>query len=278
MTMTPTIPPTTRPAALSLAVAAALLAARPTAAFDDGPAAPTGEVASSSPASLEETKVLMGKWIETQQIIAKERTDWQQGKEILAGRIKLVGDEIAALEAKIAAAKASLTETQAKRDELVAEGERLKATTSTLAESVAAMESDVRGLLASTPDPVLATVRPIADRMPTAQTVKEVSAAERFQNVLGILNELAKANNDIAVRYETHTLSDGRTAEVQAIYLGLAQAYFVSATGEAGIGRPTPRGWTWQESKAIGRDVLTALEIIQGKHTPAFVPVPVTIR
>jgi hypothetical protein len=40
-------------------------------------------------------------------------------------------------------------------------------------------------------------------------TTTRISAAERFQNVLGILNELNKANNEITVDYEVHTLSDG---------------------------------------------------------------------
>jgi hypothetical protein len=53
----------------------------------------------------------------------------------------------------------------------------------------------------------------------------------------------------------------------------------VSARGEAGIGRPTLQGWTWRPGdKALASDVALALEIIQGKHTPAFVPLPVTIQ
>ena len=40
--------------------------------------------------TLEETRLSMSKWIETQQIISKERNDWQQGKEILNSRLELV--------------------------------------------------------------------------------------------------------------------------------------------------------------------------------------------
>ena len=62
------------------------------------------------------------------------------------------------------------------------------------------------------------------------------------------------------------------------IYVGLAQAYYVSAKGEAGIGRPSEDGWKWEPSKAIAADVLQAIEIIQGKHSPAFVPLPVKLQ
>ena len=52
----------------------------------------------------------MGKWIETQQIISKERKDWQQGKEILLGRLELVKQEVATLEEKIKQAETSVAE------------------------------------------------------------------------------------------------------------------------------------------------------------------------
>jgi Protein of unknown function (DUF3450) len=74
-----------------------------------------------------------------------------------------------------------------------------------------------------------------------------------------------------------HTLADGKPAEVKVIYVGLAQAYYVSASGEAGIGRPSPEGWQWEPSKAIADDVSNALEILQGKQSPAFVPLPVKL-
>jgi hypothetical protein len=114
--------------------------------------------------------------------------------------------------------------------------------------------------------------------MPEDAAKTRVSAAERFQNVLGILNELNKANNDISVNVEVRDLGDGKKSEVQAIYIGLTQAYYISARGEAGIGRPTPDGWKWEPSKAISREVLAALEIIQGKQSPAFVPLPVKLK
>ncbi len=97
-------------------------------------------------------------------------------------------------------------------------------------------------------------------------------------NVLGILNEVNKANGEITVTFEVRELAGGKPSEVRVLYVGLAQAYYVSASGEAGIGRPSPAGWVWEPSKAVANDVLTALEIVQGKHTPAFVPLPVKFQ
>jgi hypothetical protein len=75
-----------------------------------------------------------------------------------------------------------------------------------------------------------------------------------------------------------HTLAGGKPSEVKAIYVGLAQAYYVGSNGEAGIGRPRAEGWQWEPSNAIATDVLTTLEIVQGTHSPAFVPLPVKLQ
>jgi hypothetical protein len=240
-----------------------------------------GSAAGSAPKqgpTLEETRISMDKWLETQQILSKERNEWQQGKEILLGRLDLVRTEVTALEQKIAEARSSVAESEKKRAELQAENDKLAATGKQLADTVTRLEGEVRRLFPSVPEPIQQKLQPLVQRIPEDPANTRASVAERFQNVLGILNELNRANGEIAVNYEVRTLADGRPSEVRALYVGLAQAYYVSASGEAGIGRPTSEGWKWEPSKAVANDVLTALEILQGKHTPAFVPLPVRIQ
>lgn len=228
--------------------------------------------------SLEETRLTLTKWIETQQIISKERNDWQQGKEILQGRIELVGKEVGVLNEKISQSEAAVVESNTKRDQLIAENDLLKSSTTQLANAVTVMEEQVRKLSKLMPEPVSARLVPLLQRIPTDPENTRVSTAERFQNVLGILTELNKVNSEIAVTYEIRTLSDGSSSEVQVLYVGLAQAYFISPRGEAGIGRPTEDGWKWEPAPATSDAILMALEIIQGKHTPSFVPLPMKIQ
>lgn len=239
-----------------------------------------GDGATSQPGgpTLDETRMVLGKWIETQQIIAKERNEWQQGREILVGRLELVKKEFSTLEEKIAQAQKSVDESDAKRRELEAQNLQLKATGDQLASAVTTVEGEIRRLFASLPEPTREKLQPLFQRIPEDAETTHVSIAERFQNVLGILNELNKENNEITVGYEVRNLADGKPAEVRTMYIGLAQAYYVSAGGEAGIGRPSEAGWKWEPSKAIANDVLTAFDIIQGKHTPAFVPLPVNLQ
>lgn len=235
-------------------------------------------VSSAPPASIEATRVALGKYIETQQIISKERKEWQQGKEILQARVELVQGEIATLREKIKAAENSMTEAEKRKAELFAQNDQLKTSATQLAETVAMYEAEIRKLHKQLPEPLQQKLVKLYERIPEDPTKTRVSIAERYQNVLGILNEVNKANTEITVVYEVRNLSDGKPAEVRTMYVGLAQAYFVSARGEAGIGRPSATGWQWETANQQAPQVLLALEVLQNKHSPAFVPLPMKLQ
>ena len=57
-----------------------------------------------------------------------------------------------------------------------------------------------------------------------------MTIAERYQNVVGVLNEVNKFNQDIHVVSELMELPDQPSvkAQVRAIYFGLGQAYYVT--------------------------------------------------
>jgi len=97
-------------------------------------------------------------------------------------------------------------------------------------------------------------------------------------HVVGILNEANKFDNDISMNAEIRTLSSGVPTEVRVVYVGLGQAYFVSAKGEAGIGRPGADGWHWEIDRSIAPSVAQVVEILQAKSKPKLVPLPVTIQ
>ena len=267
--------PTPRPAP---AAAKGAPAAKPAAsAAAAATAAPVAAPPAAAP-TLEETRLALSKWIETQQIISKERNDWQQGKEILQGRIDLVGKEVGLLKDRIAQSEAAVVESNKKREALAAQNAQLKEVGAQLATVVTEMENKVRNLAKLAPEGVATRLLPLLQRIPADPATTRVSAAERFQNVLGILNELNKANSEINIAYEVRQLADGSSSEVQVIYVGLAQAYYLSPRGEAGIGKPTDNGWTWRPAPDQAGAIFLALEIIKGKHPPEFVALPISIQ
>ena len=225
----------------------------------------------------ESGRVVVEKWIETRRLIAQEKQDWRLGKEMLADRAHMLEKEIAAIREKIAAGANETAEVDRKLAESRAQNNELDAAAARMRTAVAALETRLPALLARTPDPVRERVKPLVQRLPQNPADTKVGLPERFQNILGILNEIGKANGEVTVATEIRTLADGRPAEVKTVYIGLGQAYYVSAKGEAGIGRPGAAGWEWQPANELAARVTETMQVLQNKATPHFVSLPVKI-
>jgi Skp family chaperone for outer membrane proteins len=259
---------TSRSAWIGTVLAALLASSLALAASDATIGAATPETARAS----------LAKWVETQQLISKEKQDWQQGRQILQSRIAAVNGEIAVLEKRLAETRRTAADVSGKKAGEVAENESLQRAGSELATWVAALESGLRTLETRLPPPLLQKVKPLYDRMPAGGGSTNVSLAERYQNVVGILNEVGRFNNDITMVTEVRTLSDGKPAEVRTVYVGLAQAYFVSPKGDAGIGRPGESGWSWTLAREIAPQIEQVVEVLQNKAKPGFVSLPVKVQ
>lgn len=229
------------------------------------PAAPQG--------TLDETRLALNKWIDTQRMITKERNEWQQGKEILANRIQLVESEIAGIEAQIKKSEAVVADAQKKRDELQKQLDEVKTVKTQLTQTVGELEAEVHKLHKQLPAPVQQKLKDVYTLIPLDPANTKAEFADRYQKVALVLTAMNNANNDITVNYEVHGGTESR-----AVYIGLAQAYYLSPNGTAGIGRPTADGWTWETSATISNDVLKVLEMSQGKESPNFVPLPMKIQ
>lgn len=259
------------------AVAAFALAALPAAAAGAG-TAPAAPGPANKPVAIETARAALGKWFEVQQAIAREKREWQQDKEVLEARIEVLQRELADMDERLGKARDKLGEAERSKTGVVATNEELKAASAELAVAAGELEGRVRALHARMPEPFLPRVQQLYDRMPSDPTNARVSVAERFQNVLGILNEMNKFNTEISLAYEVRNLADGKPAEVKAFYVGLAQAWFVSAQGEAGIGMPAERGWAWQPAAGEVLRVRQAIDILQNKGTPEFIPLSMTLK
>lgn len=227
---------------------------------------------------IEDTRETLEKWVQTRHLISQEKQDWALGREMLEERIDLVQREIASLREKIAQAEASISEADEKRAELLEENEALKRSAQALQDVVAGLEGRTSVLIPRLPDPIRERIRPLSQRLPKEGDEKKQSLGKRFENVIGILNEVNKFNHEIAVTSEVRNLPDGTTAEVTAMYLGLGQAYYTGANGTvAGIGRPAADGWTWEQANEVAQPIADAVAILKNEKVAAFVPLPVNV-
>ncbi len=238
-------------------------------------APPAGEGAA---ASIESTRDTLDRWIEARRVISREERDWALAREILSERIDLMKRDIDSVRARIAEAEAGMTDAERKRAALVEEDARMKAASAEVAAIATGLEARVRALLARVPDPLRERVKPLSQRMPPNPAETTLSTSVRFQNVVGILNEINKFNRDIVMTSEVRRLPDGSSAEVTALYLGIAQGYYVGAKDSiAGIGSAGADGWQWTEANDAAPRIAAAIAILKNERLAEFVSLPVKL-
>ena len=122
-------------------------------------------------------------------------------------------------------------------------------------------------------------VERLSQRLPERGQETKLSLSERFLNIVGILNESNKFHREITPASEVRSLGDGRTAEVTALYVGLGQAYYVTANGDsAGVGRFAGDAWVWEPVDEAAPAVAEAISVLNGEVAPAFVQLPIRVE
>lgn len=228
---------------------------------------------------MDDARLSLEKWVETRRVISKERQNWELGKEMLKERIELIQNEIKALREKISDAEKVITKSDKKRVELKNENDALKAASVVFAEKIGSMEMSVKRMLKQMPDPIRERVKPLSQRMPENTEKTKLSLSERFQNVIGIINEINKFNREITLTSEVRKLPDGSSAEVTAIYLGISQAYYANSSGTvAGIGSSDGQEWGWTEADEAAPAINNVIAIMKNEQVASFVQLPVTIH
>lgn len=228
---------------------------------------------------LDGARNALEQWVETRKVISKEKRDWVLGKEMLQERIALVQREIDALRGRTSEASASIAEADRKRDELLAQNEKLKSASAALVATATALEARTLALLARLPDPIRERVKPLSQRLPKAGEEAKNSLSERFQNVVGILNEVNKFQREITVTSEVRALGAGASAEVTVLYVGVSYAFYSSADGRlAGVGTSSADGWAWTAANELGPEIAKAIAILRNEQVAEFVQLPLRIQ
>lgn len=262
---------------LAIVPAACLLAAAPAAsALDEPPAAPAAPAAATP--TVDEVRSALERYVETRRIISKERLEFAKAKQALADRIDLVEREIDSFRQRIAETEGNLATADEKKAELVAENEALKTASGSLTEMIASLEARTTALLPRLPDPIRTRVKPLSQRIPEDPASTKLSLGDRFVNVIGILNEVNKFNNEVVTASEVRPLPDGSSVEVTAVYLGIGQGYYVNSDATiAGVGAADASAWKWTPENEAAPAIAKVVAIIKNESPAAFVRVPMKV-
>ncbi len=229
--------------------------------------------------NIDNTRAALDKWVETRRIISQEKHDFELGKEMINERTEIVEREIDSLKSKMGDADKSITEADKNRTELVEENEKLKKASSSLNGTITELENHTKELLKRLPDIIRERVKPLSQRFPDNPKDTKLSLSERFQNVIGVLNEVNKFNREITANSEVRTLPDGKAAEVTALYLGIGRAYYVSNDRKiAGTGAASATEWVWTPDNKSASQIADAIAVLKNEKVATFVQLPIDIH
>lgn len=228
---------------------------------------------------LTQTRDVLDKWVETRQIISAEKADWKTEKSILGDTVQLLGSELERLEKALADLEASATAADEDRAGLAAEKEELTAAAAVVLDNIGALETQLKAIVQTLPQPLINKIKPLIRRLPDDPTDTSLSLGERVQNIVGILSQADKFNSTLTQTSESRELPDGKTVEVRTLYWGLAMAYYVDASGQyAGIGFPGAGGWEWPQVEGAGAQIKRLIDVYEGAEDIQFVEVPARIN
>lgn len=236
-----------------------------------------GGVQLAGQSALSETRTALEKWVETRQMISRTETSWKSDKETLEETIALFERELKGVGEQLTKFSTNNTQVAKERDEAEALKGSSEAGLKAAREFAGKFDGEIKGLVPRLPAPLQEILKPLLNRLPSENS--RMTAAERLQIEVGILNELDKFNNSVSVFSEKRANGKGEEMAVETIYVGLGAGYFANDTGEfAGVGRPGAKGWEWQIEPEIGPAVREAIQIYRNERSARFVSLPATLR
>ena len=227
---------------------------------------------------------LLGKYYETQKLLAKEEADWKTGRDILDSRLALLEAQLKELAEKTAEQSKNIRSNDTERGKLEVQNRELGETQDVLADRLGKLEARVHALWPRLPVYLKDKLQGQYERLPAAGLPAadiKLSSGERMVNVLVILNEVNKFHGDIVVVNERRKVAGDREIEVRVIYFGLSAGYFAGSGETADVGGlllPGPAGWEAVEDAAIAPLVDEVIAMQKGEKVAGFVPLPVQVR
>jgi hypothetical protein len=233
----------------------------------------------ADPATLTQTRSTLEQWVQTRQLIARARSDWQADKESLEQTVLLYERELKAIDEQMS--KVSTNNTQVAKE--MAEAESLQKLSNETLDAARQFAKDfelrVKKFAPQLPLPLQDILKPLLARLPADPANTKMLAAERVQVLVGVLNELDKFNNAVNLFNEKRKNPKGDEVAVQTVYVGLGAAYFVNEAGDfAGTGAPGANGWEWMVKPEIAPSVQEVVKIYRTEKAARFVTLPVAVH
>ncbi len=219
-------------------------------------------------------KQALKEWVLTKQLISKETSQWAVEKESLADLNVVRQREIKQLGEFSKAAGIRIAEIDKQRKQFSQEKADLTSWRRGLKTQINVLENELRPLIPLFPLSLRSKMEEALTRLETPDTERPLQ--HRTRDVLLVMQACLNFQNTITLDADIRPI-DGEDREIEILYLGLTQAWYVDQTGKySGYGVPGPEGWIWTEEPALATSIRQAIAIQSRQATPAFVTLPLS--
>lgn len=211
-------------------------------------------------------------WVLTKQLISQEQADWAVAKESLADLNVVRQRESKQLAEFKKAATSRIAEIDRKRKGFSQEEAALKSWRRDLKKQISGFESELKDVLPLFPAPLKAKAQEAIDRLQSNDPDRALQ--ERIRDVLLVMQAYLNFQSVITLDADLRSM-DGQQREVDVLYMGMSQAWYVDQTGKySGVGMPGAKGWAWTEVPALAVAIRQAIKVQSRQATPTFVRLP----
>jgi hypothetical protein len=229
--------------------------------------------------SLSGTRDVMRQWIETKRVTGEARHSWAAEKELIEASIRMFEREVGDLAGRMESLGAESETVLRERGELEEEKVRLAAASLRMSELATELEGRMVKLSARLPRPLQQRIEPWLGRFPEDPQMTRLTAGQRMQNLVGLINEVDRFSGAITVESEIRRNPAGLEVQVETLYLGLAQGYFVGEQGRfAGVTTPSDAGWLEEVRPELGVRIQRAIAMYRNQQPAAFIQMPFQTR
>ena len=218
---------------------------------------------------------LVSKLVDFRYQLSKEKQGWKEQEAWLKQEKELLLKEKEMLEKEIASAKEEDVSAKIERAALIERKKVLQESLDRCLPAITRAEVDLKRWQKLLPTILSKPLRKAFDEL---EKGKERSISKRLRIILSLYEEIERLGNGVHLVKETLVVASGKKREMDVIYLGLAQAFAVSADNKiAGISRPTGNGWKWDWCPEIAGSVRKAIDSYNSREMAEFVHLPVKV-
>jgi hypothetical protein len=165
--------------------------------------------------NFDQARATLEQWVETRQLISKERADWDVESQALNDSVALLTEEIATLEKNIASAEAGTTAADTEREKLLVDNEALKGASATVSTLVTGIETRIKKIINLLPEDLKGrkTVQDMSRRIPNNPQTTRLSLSERMQTIVVLLTEMEKFNSSLSIASDIRKIPSGETVQ-----------------------------------------------------------------